>query len=286
MRAELFLDAHAQLAEGPLWDDPNQHLLWVDILAGQVHRTAADAANDTAINVGEHVGAVALTVTGRVIAAARSGFRLLGYAHDYPLLAAPPDVAGSQALRMNDGKCDPRGRFVAGTMAYDNTIGAGSLWSFDGETVSLLLSDVTISNGLAWSEDGTTFYFIDTPTHRVDAFDYDCDSGRLSNRRVEVKVPSEVGDPDGLTIDREGGLWVALWGGGAVHRYVAGRLEERVEVPARFVTSCTFGGPEWEMLYITTAQDADRPCGGAIYVAMTGCRGLAPTRFSGRSGHA
>lgn len=286
MRAELFFGSSgARLAEGPVWDEEHQELLWVDILAGRIHRTGRDGKHDMSIDVGEHVGAVALATDGRLVAAARSGFRLVDPDRGHPLLAGLAVVRGSPAIRMNDGKCDPRGRFVAGTMCYNEEPGAGALWSFDGERLTCLLPGVTISNGIAWSSDGTTMYFVDTPTQRIDAFDYDIGAGRVSHRRTEVEIAAALGSPDGLAIDREGGLWLALWGGAAVHRYVGGRLDEVVEVPAAFVTSCAFGGERYETLYITTAEDQHSGRSGAIFATTSSVGGTRPARFIDRGHH-
>lgn len=264
MTVELFLDAGAELAEGPVWDDRTHELVWVDILRGEVHRTSEDGSNDGVIALGEHVGAVVLTEDNGMVAATTSGFRLVHGERHHPLLASLPGI--SHGIRMNDGKCDPAGRFVAGTMAYDETPGAGALYSFDGNNVKRLLSGVTISNGLAWSLDGRIMYYVDTPTGRIDAFDYDVDTGEIANRRLVVLLPHEVGKPDGLTIDADDGIWVALWDGGAVHRYEDGRLTQRISIPARRVTSCTLGGRGRDRLYVTTARDPESNIGGGIYV--------------------
>lgn len=283
MKADLFLDAGATLAEGPVWDDVVSRLLWVDIPAGHIHRTAIDGRSAAPIEVGEDVGAVVLVSDGRLLAATRSGIRLIDPAQDHPLLAAlPGDEAGTR-IRMNDGKCDPRGRFVVGTKADDDTPGAGTLWRFDGNPLLPVLTGVTISNGLAWSDDGTTLYYVDTPTGRIDRFDYDPDTGTVDRGRTEVEIPAEQGAPDGLAIDRDGGLWVALWGGAAVHRYEHGTLTAKVSVSATYVTSCTFGGHGLDTLFITSAEDRDTGQLGAIHVVEPGVRGHTPGRFDARA---
>src|SRR5918999_4891566 len=176
--------------------------------------------------------------------------------------------------RMNDGKCDPAGRFWAGTMAMDGARGRGALYRLDADrSVARMLGAVSVSNGLAWSADSSTMYYIDTPTGSVDAFEFDADAGAISGRRPFVKIDGGDGMPDGMTIDSEGGLWVALWGGGAVHRYDAGgRLDGIVEVPASLTTSCTFGGSDLGDLYITTASTGlgeaelrDQPLAGSLF---------------------
>lgn len=278
MRAELFFDAGAILAEGPLWCRERGELLWVDILAGEVHRTAADGCTDHVIEIGEHVGAVALTQSGGLVAACRSGFRLVGEGNQHPLLAELPTERNGPAVRMNDGKCDAAGRFLAGTMAYDETPRAGKLWSFDGERMTCLLNGVTISNGLAWSIDGSQFFYVDTPTQRIDVFEYDLGTGEPGRRQSSINIPMEDGAPDGITVDAEGGIWVALWEGAGVHRYVDGKVDERIDVPARRVTSCAFGGVDLRTLFITTADGPDGG-GGSIFAVDPGVVGTPSHRF-------
>jgi sugar lactone lactonase YvrE len=190
------------------------------------------------------------------------------------------------AVRMNEGGCDPDGRFYCGSMAYDQTPGAASLYRLDPDrSVTRVLDGVTISNGLEWSPDGSRAYYNDTPTGHVAVFDYDRDAG-LTGRRVFVEVPAEHGDPDGLTVDADGGVWVALHGGGRVHRYSpAGRLDEVVEVPTGQVTACTFGGAGLDELFITTSREGmkegDDPPAGSLFRAAVGVRGRPVREFAG-----
>ncbi len=187
---------------------------------------------------------------------------------------------------MNDGGCDPQGRFYCGNMAYDETPGAGSVYRLDVDgSMSIVLAGSTISNGMIWSVDGTLVYYIDTPTGRVDVFDFDAEAGALMNRRPVVRIEPGVGHPDGMTIDAEGGLWVALWDGSAVHRYApTGELTEVVSVPASQTTACAFGGPELTDLYITSSRrDIDpsvEPLAGALFVTNPGVKGV-PVRMYG-----
>jgi sugar lactone lactonase YvrE len=191
---------------------------------------------------------------------------------------------------MNDGKCDAAGRFWAGTMALDERGGAGALYRLDPDGhVETMIDGVTISNGLDWSDDGRLMYFIDTPTQSVDVFDFDLASGRIANRRSFARIDPVDGAPDGLTLDAEGFVWVALWGGSRVRRYAPdGALDSIVRVPATYVTSCAFGGADLGDLYITTARiklsEADRasqPLAGGLFRARPGVRGRPPHRFSG-----
>jgi sugar lactone lactonase YvrE len=205
-----------------------------------------------------------------------------------PLAAVEADRPGT---RFNDGKCDPAGRFWAGTMAYDETPGAGTLYRLDPDgRVEPMLAAVTISNGLAWSLDGRTLYYVDSPTRRVDAFDHDPAGGMLTNRRPFVELgPGEPGVPDGITIDAEGHLWVAFWDGWAVHRYQPdGTLDAVVPDPVARPTSCAFGGVDLADLYVTSAsiglspaELAEQPHAGGIFRARPGVPGLAPVPFSG-----
>jgi sugar lactone lactonase YvrE len=197
-----------------------------------------------------------------------------------------PELWDDRGVRLNEGATDPDGRFYCGSMAYDMTPGAGRLYRLDpsGE-VSVVLPSVTCSNGLAWSPDRATAYYVDSMTHRIDAFDYDRTSG-LTGRRPFVTVPDGHGLPDGLTVDREGGVWVAFFGGSAVRRYGAdGAIEEVLDLPVTQVTACTFGGPELDELYITTSRqevpDAEQPEAGSVFRARPGVAGLAVTPFAG-----
>jgi len=281
VRAEPLYPAGGELSEGPL-QLTSGPLAWVDILRGDVHRLDRSTGRHDVTTFGEPVGAVTETTGGAVVAACRSGLRLVGSDPDTsPLLASGP-AAGCD-LRMNDGKADPAGRFVGGTMSLGAPPrpGAGSLWSFGRGGPVVLVDDVTISNGLAWSGDGSTMYFIDTPTHRIDAFDYDIATGGVSGRRPVVSIDPDDGDPDGMCIDIDGGLWVALWGGHAVRRYVGGHLDAVVEVPTPYVTCPAFVGQHLDELVVTTAwQPFGRPHQGAgdLYVARPGISGPPPGR--------
>jgi sugar lactone lactonase YvrE len=188
---------------------------------------------------------------------------------------------------MNDGKVDPWGCFWAGSMAYDGRPGAGELYRLGPNgRPSVALRGLGISNGLDWSPDGRTFYFIDSPDHAVYAFAFDVASNALGERRTLVSVPTADGTPDGLTVDREGHIWVAFWGGSAVRRYApTGELERTIELPVRQVTSCTFGGPGLDHLFITTAalelsrSELERqPLAGHVFECVPGVTGLARGR--------
>jgi sugar lactone lactonase YvrE len=243
-------------AEGPFWY--GDRLGWVDIMAGRLWLAGYDGKRLTdprSLEVDRPLGAAVPRAEGGWVLAAGTCFMMMD--EDGLVTALTGDLADPSTIRMNDGKCDPVGRFWAGTMAFDEAPLAGSLYVFDG-SVRTVLEGATISNGLGWSPDYRTMYYIDTPTDQVDAFDYDAGTGEVTNRRRLFGV--EGGHPDGMSVDDEGFLWVALWGGGAVHRYdPSGRLAATVRLPVTNVSSCCFGGPDGSTLFITTSQQGLSP---------------------------
>jgi sugar lactone lactonase YvrE len=282
---EVALDAAADVAEGPVWDATRRALFWVDIYRAEVHLFEPASGQDTVFDVGQPVGAAATTTAGDVILALRDGFGRLDLATGDVQLVASVELALDDNL-MNDGKCDRAGRFLAGTTTYSETPGAGALYRLNGDfTVDTILKDVTLSNGIDWSPDGTIMYYVDSHLQRIDMLDYD-HTGAVGGRRTFVEIPRAAGMPDGLTVDEDGCVWVALWGGAAVHRYTPnGELNRVLSLPVSFVTSCAFGGPTLEDLYITTsswefdaARFADEPKAGALFVTRPGVRGLPPTQ--------
>jgi len=289
VQAELLVDARASLGEGPVWDDREGCLWWVDIYGDAVHRTDPASGHDEVVPIGRMPGAVGLRESGGLVAAVRDGFGTLDPATGRFALVAPVD-ADDPTMRMNDGKVDPAGRFWAGTTDMDHRPGLGTLYRLDPDLgVTPMLRQVTISNGLDWSLDGRTMYFIDTPTRRVDAFRFDTETGVIGDRRPAVAIRDGAGSPDGMTLDAEGYLWVALWGGWGVERYAPdGRLDMRVEVPAEQASSCSFGGPDLDTLFITTARKGfpaggrpDQPEAGGLFVCRPGPRGRPAFRFAG-----
>jgi sugar lactone lactonase YvrE len=224
---DLLLDSAFALAEGPRWDAVGGRLLFVDIEPGELH--VFDGTRDTVTPLGAMVGACAPTDDGDVLVALADRLALVegGTLVEF---SWPADV------RANDGVCDDQGRFWVGSMALDERAGAGALYRWDGTELVQHLDGVTISNGIGWSPDRTRMYYVDTPTKRVDVFDYD---GEIANRRTFATI--DRGSPDGLTVDDDGCIWVALWGGSAVQRFTpAGVLDRTVEVPEEFVTACCF----------------------------------------------
>lgn len=282
MRAEAVTGPVAVHGEGPVWDADAGVLRWVDMLAGDV-LTLTDPGAVTRAHVGDVAAAFRPRRGGGMVVAVERGFVVVGAdGRMGPVHEAFTDAG----VRMNDGGCDPAGRFFCGSMAYDAAPGRGALYRFDPDgTVTRVLAGLTISNGIAWTPDGSLAYYVDTGTGRVDVFDYDLGTATLSGRRPVVTVDPAHGRPDGLALDAEGGLWVALWQGGAVHRYTAqGRLDAVVELPARQVTACAFGGPDRDRLFVTTSRldlpDAE-PGAGAVFVADVGVQGAPVATFAG-----
>jgi len=282
------------LSEGPRWHEERQELLWVDILGRQMHRgtLSPDGALERVetISVDRHVGAVAPAAGGGYVLAAGPGFLFIDEAGSVHELAQPE--AGRTDVRMNDGACDPQGRFWAGTMAYDESPGAGALYrlELDGRCTTVL-TGLTISNGIGWSPDGRTMYLNDSGTGRVEAFGFDGSAGAISDRRTLVHVDQPGVAPDGLTVDEEGGIWVALWNGGAVQRYAPdGTLVASVPLPVQRPTSCAFGGPGRDTLFVTSARTglgdddlARQPHAGQVFaIDGLGVRGLPCLPYRGR----
>jgi sugar lactone lactonase YvrE len=283
------------LSEGPRWHEERQELLWVDILGRKLHRgtLATDGALERVetISFDRHIGAVAPATGGGYVLAAGPGYLFIddnGSVHE---LAQPEE--GRSDVRMNDGACDPQGRFWAGTMAYDESPGAGSLYrlELDG-TCTTVLTGLTVSNGIGWSPDGSTLYLNDSGTGLLDAFRFDGDTGAISDRRTLVHIEEPGVGPDGLAVDEEGGIWVALWGGAAVNRYGAdGSLLATVPMPVRRPTSCAFGGPDRRTLFVTSARNdlgaapvEDQPDAGRVFaIDGLGVRGLPCLAYRGRT---
>jgi sugar lactone lactonase YvrE len=285
--AELFVDARARLGEGPVWDARSGRLIWVDIEGAALHSTHPETGETTTLPMPMPIGIAVPRQSGGFVAALEDGFYAIGTDGGTELIAEIDNRA--RGLRFNDGACDPAGRFLAGTMAYDFKPGAGSLYRLEPDlSVSRLIDSVTISNGLGWSPDSGTMYYVDTPTKRIDAFDYDVESGAISRRRPFVEIEGE-GRGDGLCVDVDGAVWVALWPGWSVRRYLAdGTLDAIVPLPVAEVSSCVFGGSSLDELFITTAwstlsdeQRAAQPLAGSLFRASVGTRGIPRASFSG-----
>ncbi len=288
--AELVLDAKAELGEGPVWNERRQALWFVDITGRAIHEWSPVQGTVRSRSTPEPVGCVAPSRSGRIIAALASGIWAIGEADGALELLQRPPTHDPSRCRFNDGKCDPRGRFLAGTMSLTGEAEAGALYGFEaGRPPRVVMPLVTASNGLAWSLDGTELHYIDSRTRRVDTFFYDLESGVISNRRPTIDFTPTGHIPDGCTLDAEGMLWVAHWRGGCVTRWEpsTGRCLATVSVPAPHVSSCTFGGPGLETLFITTAragltpeQLTSYPASGGVFACRPGVPGLAAQLFN------
>jgi sugar lactone lactonase YvrE len=267
--------------EGPVWYPGWGGLRFVDMLAGDVVTLLPDGTLGRT-----HVGSVAAVVRPRSGGGAVIGVER-GFALEDPAgtLTTLPELWSDTGVRMNEGGCDPDGRFYCGSMAYDQPEGAASLYRLDPDgSVEVVLDDVTVSNGLEWSPDGSLVYYNDTATSSITVFDYSRDSG-LTNRRTFVTLDGP-GGPDGLTVDAEGGVWTAVFDGGEVRRYSPnGALEERISLPTPKVTACTFGGDGLDTLFITTSQDGvdtdEDPLAGSLFSAEVGVSGQPVRTFAG-----
>jgi len=284
LRAELLCDARAELGEGPIWDARTSELLWVDITPGVVHRLDPATGADRSFELGQPAGAIVPRVSGGYAFALRDGFAV-GDDTGFELVAA---VDGERPeMRLNDGACDAAGRFWAGTTHFDYRRGAGALYRLDVDgSLATMLTGVTVSNGIGWSLDGKRMYYVDTGTRGIDVFDFDVASGAIEHRRRLATIEKGAGLPDGLVVDEEGCIWVALWDGWSVRRYSPeGDLLAVVDVPAQRVTKPAFGGPALDRLYLTTAMpdaaDPAQPHAGGVFVADPGVRGLPPQAYAG-----
>ena len=245
---------------------------------------------DKQLKVGSRVGTIVPVQNGGALLALQSGIHKIDTKTGKLTFIINPLIDSN--IRFNDGKCDPSGRFWVGTMALDSRIKGGVLYRFDKDkTVHLMLDSVSISNGIVWTADKKTMYYNDTPTGTIQAFDYDDTSGNITNRRVAVKIPNGIGAPDGMTIDVEGNLWVALWGGGIVGKFnpLTGELIQKIKVPAPNVSSCAFGGKNLDILFITTARQwmnqeqlKKYPLSGGLFSVKPGVRGVQAEFYTGK----
>lgn len=281
MNVELIVDAKAMLGEGPVWDEKNQTLYWLDILEKRIY-----AGVELFAQLDDLIGCFAVQKNGNFLLGKRASFVDFEPASSRQSVLA--SVNESATNRINDGKCDPAGRFIAGTMDMNEKDPTGSLYSFDGSKVTRLLDGIRISNGLTWSTDFKTFYYNDTPTLEVKAFDYDLASGQIANPRIAIRVPEALGWPDGMTSDTEGNLWIAMWGGAKVTRWDprTGQLLEQIPVPALQSSSVVFGGKNRNELYITSARkgmsEADLqkyPLSGGLFKVVTKYEGMPMFQF-------
>jgi sugar lactone lactonase YvrE len=282
LEAEQFSEPYAFHGEGPVWCGEPGALHFVDMLAGDVLRLAGDGTLAERFHVGTVAAALRPRAGGGLVLGVERGFALMEPDGRRTTL---PEIWTDPAVRMNEGACDPYGAFYCGSMAYDYTPGAGHLYRLDPSgDVTVVLSSVSCSNGLAWSPDHDLAYYVDSFTHRIDVFEQT--GPKLAGRRTFVDLSHVEGLPDGLTVDAEGGIWVALYAASAVHRYRPdGVLDAVVSLPVSRVTACTFGGTDLADLFVTTSREGlaadEEPAAGAVFRVKPGVLGLPALSFSG-----
>lgn len=277
---EVAVRAEAELGEGPTWDAAAGRLTWIDILGSRIHSYDPVSGRRTSRTTEQHVGAVKPRAGGGLVLNLRDGVGLLDPDDTFRWLHHE-SVPGRRA---NDAAVAPDGSLWAGTMRYDEAPGGGTLFRIAGDgAVDVVLDDVAVSNGTGWSPDGRLMYHIDSPTRRIDVFDFA--DGRARGRRPLVEIEEGAGFPDGLTVDADGCVWVALWDGGAVRRYTpGGELDRVIELPVPRVTACAFGGADLSDLYVTTARvglSAPHPVAGSLLVVRGVGKGFAQPAFAG-----
>ncbi len=282
-------DANALLGEGPVWDDQSQELLWLDIKGRQLFRYHLPSRQQTTIPLSLETGAVALRQSDGLIAATRDGFGFLDPdTGEFDVLHDPE--SGLTKNRFNDGKCDKRGRFIAGTMDDTEQNPTGSVYRFDDTLqATKLFGGYVVCNGPAFSPDGKTLYFSDSANRTLWAFDYNEQTGTASDPRLFATIDSEQGYPDGLTVDAQGYLWCCHWDGGRITRFSPdGQVERVIAMPVPRPTSCTFGGDNLDCLFVTSARIGldeagleKAPHSGAAFAVKVGIKGLPAARFNG-----
>lgn len=284
--AGLFVEMQNELGEGAIWNHETGEFWHIDIENKQFFTTDVKTKKQTTYDVGQRIGTIVPNTLGQAVVALQDGI----YTYDFAsktmeLITSPEDTIAN--IRFNDGKCDPAGRLWVGSMGLDQKAYRASLYSIDRGVPTQQLDSMTISNGIVWSSDQKTMYYINTPDENVKAFDYDVATGQISNERVVIEIGG-IGYPDGMAIDAEDMLWIALWNGNMVGRWnpQTGKLIGKVQVPAHNITSCAFVGAALDSLVITTArvdmsaeEKAEYPLAGSLFVAVPGVTGVQSTFY-------
>ena len=279
LQFDLFSDYSCELGEGPFWDSKRSRLHWVDIIGKKIISQNLDGSNIHALEVDGNPGCVVLSDDGTMVAGVDNQISSLD--GDGNLLRVLADTKEGAGLRFNDGKCDSSGRFWVGSMDRKEKNKLGSLYSWNSiEGLVNREQGVTVSNGMGWSPDNSLFYYIDSPTREVSVYDFDLSTGSINNKRRFIGFSEEDGFPDGMTIDNEGRLWIAFWGGSKIMcvNPDSKAIEEVVSFPVSKITSCVFGGEKMDQLFITSAKvqvnEKDEPMAGKTFVVSLGVKGL------------
>ena len=279
LQFDLFSDYSCELGEGPFWDSKKSRLHWVDIIGEKIISQNLDGSNIHALEVDGNPGCVVFSDDGTMVAGVDNQISSLD--GDGNLLKVLADTNEGSGLRFNDGKCDPSGRFWVGSMDRKEKNRLGSLYSWNSiEGLVNREQGVTVSNGMGWSPDNALFYYIDSPTRKVSVYDFDLLTGGIKNKRTFISFSEEDGFPDGMTIDADGRLWVAFWGGSKIMCIDAQskRVEEVLQFPVSKITSCAFGGEQMDQLFVTSAKvqvsEVDEPMAGKTFVIELGITGI------------
>jgi len=288
--AEVAINIGADIGEGPHWDSATNTLIFVDSTTGVIFRFDPNSGETSLTTIGKPIGAAIPRKGGGYVVTSHEGLLYVEECPNPQINLLVPIETELVSNRMNDAKCDSLGRLWSGTFSTTFDKKAGSLYRVD-PNLSLvrMLPGVSISNGIGWSPDERLMYFVDTAMRRIDVFDFNISEGHISSQRIFVNIPREAGLPDGMTVDAEGCVWVALYYGGQIRRYSpTGELLQTVKLPVSRVTSCTFGGPNMSDLYITTARHASfrdgkpqEPFSGSIFRYRSNTRGLPAHTFTG-----
>ncbi len=285
-QAERLLHLNNRLGEGPVWNVSERALYWVDIDGQCFYRYYPDTGAQERFDVGQPIGVLRFRKSGGLVVALRDGLALWDFQTQSLKFIANPEPGKPQA-RFNDGAVDRLGRFWAGTLAPGAT---SSLYRLDPDlSVHTMETGVTVSNGIGWSPDNRTMYYCDSRIHMIYTYDFDLASGTIANRRAFVHTPDDPSTPDGLTVDSEGFIWCARWGGWKVVRYdPTDKVERELRLPVEYPTSCAFGGEALGELYITSAwtplseaQRKEQPESGDIFRIKTNVKGLPEPLFAG-----
>lgn len=284
MESQPITSIKSQLGEGPFWH--NNALYWVDILSKKIYRYFPTEDETEEMRLDQYIGALAPRKKGGFVLALKNGFYFLDKFNGVltPIINPEKDKPDN---RFNDGKCDAQGRFWAGTMALDGSPNQGALYMLDKNCrIYKKYSPATISNGICWSSDDRFMYYIDTPTHQVLVFDFDLATGEIKNPQPIITINQKDGSPDGMTIDANDCLWIALWGGSAVVCYnpKTAKLLHKIDLPVSQVSSCSFGGSNLDELYITTASiglTEQEPLAGRLFKIKLSVKGFPTNSFTG-----